>query len=378
MNSPSRWLWVVVLAACATPRNGARAIGDVEPAPPLPACVTLEPGVEVHRTAEGMPFVRTPDARFEASRAAYPYAPKYVEVEGLRLGYVDEGPNSSGETILLLHGQPDWSYLYRKMIPPLVAAGHRVIALDLVGFGRSDKPTEQKQHTFENHVRWVKAFIAQLGLEHVTLFCQDWGGLIGLRVVGERPEWFKRVVTANTTLPVFSPAAPNPYFLPADVSIDCAATSLARGVGPSMLWGNVAMFNAWIRYTLTSPTFTASEVMTQQIPGLPKADAEAYDAPFPSFIYRAGPRTLPSMIVAVTNHDDAAWEALGHFTRPFLSLAGERDKLLGRQEVQDRLISHVPGAKGQAHARFPSGHFIQDELGEVMAAKVNAFIRDTP
>lgn len=326
-------------------------------------------------TAAGLRYVRTPEERF-AGLADFPYEGRYVEVEGLRLGYVDEGPRD-GPIILLLHGQPDWSYLYRKMIPPLVAKGYRTVALDLVGFGRSDKPIELRVHTYEQHVKWVKAFIHALGLRDITLFCQDWGGLIGLRIVGDEPELFARVVAANTTIPVFAPGE-NPFRLPASFEVDCGATSLVSAVGVAAVVGGPAMFNRWIRYALTSPTFMPSEVMRLQIRGLSDAEAAAYDAPFPSWTYKAAPRVFPSMVVAIEDNNAEAWASLGRFTRPFLTLAGERDGLLGRREVQDRLIQHVPGARGQKHERFDAGHFIQDDIGDVLADRVDAFIRATP
>jgi haloalkane dehalogenase len=160
--------------------------------------------------------------------------------------------------------------------------------------------------------------------------------------------------------------------------VDCKATDLKAALGPAMLGGNVSMFNAWIQFSLTSPTFKPSDVMSVQIPNLPSEDAAAYDAPFPSFLFKAGIRTLPSMIAAITTNNQSAWDALGRFDKPFLVLSGERDQLLGRKEVADRLITQVPGSKGQKHARFDSGHFIQDEIGETMATTLNAFIAENP
>ena len=374
-------IWSFVIAAftlvsCAPAVNSARSIGEIKPLPPLPDCVKIDPTVPVLKTAAGIEFVRTPDERF-VNLNDFPYEAHYFEVDGLRLAYEDEGPRDA-PVVLMLHGQPDWSYLYRKMIPPITSAGYRIIALDLMGFGRSDKPIDPSIHTYEQHITWVKALIKGLRLKDITLFAQDWGGLIGLRIVGDEPELFARVISANTSLPLFEKGQ-NPYNLPANVGIDCKATNLALAVGPAMLLGQqVPMFNAWIKYTLTSPTFMPSEVMKQQIKGLSETEAAAYDAPFPSFIYKAAPRTFPSMIAAVTDNNTAAWETLGHFKKPFLTLAGERDNLLGKKDVQDRLIAHIPGAAGQPHARFDAGHFIQDDLGPEMAAIVIKFIRDNP
>lgn len=368
-------LTTLLLASCSPAGNPARSIGEIDPLPPLPDCVTIDQTVPMLETPAGIEFVRTPDEYFQNLKD-FPFEAHYFEVDGLRLGYVDEGPRDA-PVVLMLHGQPDWSYLYRKMIPPVAEAGYRVIALDLMGFGRSDKPIHPSIHTYEQHVAWVKAFIKGLGLKDITLFAQDWGGLIGLRIVGDEPEWFARVIAANTTIPLFEPGE-NPYILPADVAIDCKATSLVLAVGPAMVQGQEPMFNAWIRHTLTSPNFMPSDVMKQQIRGLTDEEAAAYDAPFPSFIHRAAPRTFPSMIVAVTDNNAAAWEALGKFDQPFLTLAGERDNLLGKKDVQDRLINHIPGAQGQPHARFDAGHFIQDDLGAEMAAILIQFIADNP
>ena len=361
-----------LLLACATTGNGARSLGEAYPRPAPPAGL-IDTSVPVLRTAAGVEFVRTPEERF-AHLKDFPYEVHYLEVDGLRLAYEDEGPVDA-PVVLMLHGQPDWSYLYRKMIPPITAAGYRCIALDLMGFGRSDKPVDGSMHTYEQQVAWVKEIIHGLGLRGITLFCQDWGGLIGLRIVGDEPELFARVIAANTTLPVMEKGT-NPYRLPTNLAVDPRATSLAAALGPAMVMGQVSMFNAWIKFCLTSPTFMPSELMRQSIKGLTDAEAATYDAPFPSYIYKAAPRTFPSMIVAVDDNNAAAWASLGRFTKPFLCLAGNRDNLLGKKENQDRFIAHVPGAKGQPNARFDAGHFIQDDLGPEMAAIVVKFIAD--
>ena len=195
---------MLCLASCASTGNTARSLAEVTPRPPVPASL-IDTSVPVYTTATGIEYVRTPDERF-AHLKDFPYQAHYLEVDGLRLAYEDEGPREA-PVVLMLHGQPDWSYLYRKMIPPITAAGYRCIALDLMGFGRSDKPIDGAIHTCERHVAWVKAFIHGLGLKDITLFCQDWGGLIGLRIVGDEPELFARVVAANTTLPVMAEGA---------------------------------------------------------------------------------------------------------------------------------------------------------------------------
>lgn len=374
------WVGCVVCLSCAAPQNTARSIGEIDPLPPIPDCVSIDSTVPVLKTGAGVEFVRTPDSAFEGTKAAFPFEPKYVDLAGLRMAYYEANPNSTtGETILLLHGQPTWGYLYRKMLPPLAASGHRVIAVDLMGLGRSDKPIAQKVYTYEQQVAWMKGLVIALDLKGVTLFCQDWGGLIGLRVVGDLPERFARVVAANTTIPLFVPGVnPNPYYLPASVAVDCKATDIKAALGRAALAGPVPRFNAWIQFSLTSPTFKPSDVMTIQVQNLSAEDAAGYDAPYPSFIYKAAIRTLPSMIVAVTTNNQAAWDSLGRFDKPFLVLSGERDENLGRKEVADQLINQVPGAMGQKHARFDAGHFIQDDLGDTMASTLLTFITDNP
>ncbi len=363
----------VFLGGCASTGNAARSIGEAGPLPPPPPGL-IDTSVPVLRTPAGVEFVRTPEERFENLKD-FPYEAHYLEVDGFRLAYEDEGP-ADAPVVLMLHGQPDWSYLYRKMIPPITAAGYRCIALDLVGFGRSDKPVDGSIHTYEQQVAWVKAFIYGLGLRDITLFCQDWGGLIGLRIVGDEPELFARVIAANTYLPLYEKGT-NPYRLPANLAVDPRATSLAAALGPAMVMGQVTVFNAWIQFALTSPTFMPSEVMRQSIKGLTDAEAAAYDAPFPSYLYKAAPRTFPSMLAAIDDNNATAWASLGRFAKPFLTLAGERDYLLGNKDIQNRLIAQVPGAKGQKHARFDAAHFIQDDLGAEMAQATLDFIRST-
>ena len=364
----------IFLGGCASTGNAARSIGEAGPLPAPPPGL-VDPSVPILHTAAGVAFVRTPEARF-VDLKNFPYKAHYFEVDGLRLAYEDEGPRD-GQVILMLHGQPDWSYLYRKMIPPLSDAGYSCIALDLMGFGRSDKPVDGSIHTYEQQVAWVKAFIKGTDLRDITLFCQDWGGLIGLRIVGDEPELFARVIAANTYLPLYEKGT-NPYRLPANLAVDPLATSLAAALGPAMVMGKVTVFNAWIQFALTSPTFMPSEVMRQSIKGLTDAEAAAYDAPFPSYLYKAAPRTFPSMLAAIDDNNVTAWASLGRFAKPFLTLAGERDYLLGNKDIQNRLIAQVPGAKGQKHARFDAAHFIQDDLGAEMARVMIAFIADNP
>jgi haloalkane dehalogenase len=344
--------------------------------PTRPDCVPDESQVPVNKTVTGISFVRTPEKRF-ANLPGYPFDPHYSIVEGLRMHYVDEG-SAAGEVVLLLHGQPSWSYLYRKMIPPIAAAGYRVIGVDHIGMGRSDKPVELSFHTFEKHVARLKAFIETLDLKDITLFCQDWGSLMGLRVAGDQPERFARIVVANGTLPVI-PKGMNPFRVPNPVQIDCSLGDFSRPADLSPAsWQ--AYFQRWIIFALTAPNFTSSQIVQgMTMHQLTQEEKAAYDAPYPSLIYKAAVRTFPSMVAAIEDQNFPAWQALGEYKKPFLFLAGEHDPNMGSAANQERMTSHIPGAKGQPHERFEAaGHFIQEDIGEILAAKVISFLAANP
>lgn len=301
--------------------------------------------------------VRTPEERF-AALDGYPYQPRYVDVGSpddgdcpgpLRMAYVDEGP-ADGPVVLLLHGEPTWGYLYRHMVEPLVAAGLRVVVPDLVGFGRSDKPTDLAAYSYARHVAWTRAFCDALDLDAITLFCQDWGSLIGLRMVGEQPDRFARVVVANG-------------FLPA-------------GEQPANL-----AFRTWRAFARWTPVLPVSRIVavgTKRT--LSKAERAAYAAPFPSRRHLAGARVFPRLVP--TSADDpampaqrAAWEALGRYERPFLCLFGRHDPILGGADKP--LLAHVPGAQGQPHARLEGSHFVQEDCGSELARRVVELVRTT-
>jgi pimeloyl-ACP methyl ester carboxylesterase len=356
----------------------------------VPACVQ-NPGndVPVLRTSGGIDFVRTPEERF-SDLPDYPFAPNYAMLDGLRMHYVDQGPKD-GEVILLLHGQPSWSYLYRKMIPPLAEAGFRVIAPDLMGLGKSDKPIDLAIHTYEQHVLWIKGFIEELRLERITLFAQDWGGLIGLRVAGDQPDHFARIVIANSTLMVI-PQGKNPLRVPELVEIDCelagespfdaeTAASNIRDRVPDFIYPvlRVKAFQRWSTYALTAPDFEPSSIVELATNNtLTPAEAAAYDAPYPTLVHKAAIRTLPSMAAAIEQQSAPAWEELGKFDRPFLFLAGKQDPNLGSTENQKKLTDHIPGAQGQPHERFEAHHFIQEDIGPTLADRVIRFMRANP
>jgi haloalkane dehalogenase len=298
--------------------------------------------------------IRTPDERF-SQLPQYDFEPNYVECDGIRIHYVDQAPtaDATGEIVVMLHGEPSWSYLYRKMIPIVAAAGHRVIAPDLVGFGRSDKPVGREDYSYAAHVEWMRACLFdQLGLEDITLVCQDWGGLIGLRLVGEHPERFARVVAANTALP-----------------------HDGSGMSPA--------FAAWLEFSQNTPDFKTGAIISGGTTrGLSDAVAAAYDAPFPDDRYKAGARVFPTL-VPVSPDDPAlpanrkAWAALAQFRKPFLTAFSDSDPLTKNAEKE--LQTHVPGAAQQNHLEIHNaGHFLQEDNGEDLAAAVVDFVAANP
>jgi haloalkane dehalogenase len=293
-----------------------------------------------------MTVLRTPDERFEGL-PGWTFAPHYRDVDGLRVHYVDEGP-SSAKPVLMLHGEPSWSYLYRTMIPIVTAAGHRVVAPDLVGFGRSDKPSAREDYTYQRHVDWMRGVLEGLDLRDVTLVCQDWGGLIGLRLVAEHPDRFARVVAANTFLPTGDVPA-----------------------GPA--------FMAWRKYSQETPTFRAGRIVQGGCKA-PMADdvVAAYDAPFPDDAYLAGARQFPTL-VPITPDDPAAganrraWEVLRRFKKPFLTAFSDGDPVTAGGDAT--LQARIPGAAGQPHTTIAGGgHFLQEDCGEALARVVVDFI----
>ncbi|WP_374574408.1 haloalkane dehalogenase [Phenylobacterium sp.] len=292
-----------------------------------------------------MDVLRTPDERFEGL-ADWPFAPNYLEIRdadgtALRLHYVDEGPREAAP-ILLMHGEPSWAYLYRKIIAALVAKGHRVIAPDLIGFGRSDKPAARTDYTYERHVAWMSAWLTALDLKDITLFCQDWGGLIGLRLVAAFPERFKAVVAGNTFLPVGG--------------------------------GSSDGFTAWLNFSQNAPVLPIGFIL-QGGSGreLTEAEVAAYEAPFPDESYKAGARQFPALVPVTPEHpsvaeNKAAWEVLERFDKPFITAFSDNDPVTRGMDAT--LQARIPGAKGQPHVTLSGGHFLQEdspaEIAEIL------------
>lgn len=296
-----------------------------------------------------MKALRTPDERF-ADLPGYAFEPHYIDIGELRMHYLDEGPPQA-PIVLMLHGEPSWAYLYRKMIPSITAAGLRAIAPDLIGFGRSDKPVSQDDYTYASHVGWVTSFLEQLDLREITLVCQDWGGLIGLRVAAEHAGRFARIVAANTFLPT--------------------------GDDPPG-----AAFLRWQEFSQKAPALPVGNIVNGGCTtALPAEVIAAYDAPFPDEIYKAGARKFPLLVP--TRPDDPAsadnrraWEALSNWTKPFLCAFGDSDPIM---KGADRpFLERVPGTRGQAHTTIVGGgHFLQEDRGEELAGVVVNFVKST-
>jgi len=295
-----------------------------------------------------MKILRTADERFE-NLPDYDFAAHYCDVDNMRMHYVDEGPANS-PPVLLLHGEPSWSYLYRHMIPPIVSAGLRAVAPDFIGFGKSDKPTAQSDYSYEKHVTWMKSFIEQIDLRNITLFCQDWGALIGLRLAAENEERFDRIVLANGTLPTGDQAPPRAF----------------------KIWRAFARFSPWFPIGRIIQFGTVADLSSEIV--------AAYDAPFPGSSYKAGARAFPRLVP--TTPDDpaapanrAAWDALVKWQKPFLTAFSDRDPIMrGFDKV---FLKRVPGARDQPHTTIGNAaHFLQEEKGPQLAKIVIDFIKN--
>ncbi len=317
-------------------------------------------------------ILRTPDAAF-AELPDYPFEPHYSEVDGLRIHYLDEG-SENPKTIFLFHGQPSWSYLYRHMIPGLVRAGYRVVAPDLVGFGRSDKPVDPAAHTYQGHVDWMTGFVRQLGVRHAAAFMQDWGGLIGLRVLAAEPEWLSRLVIANTTLP--------------------DATGVARFLMPRMLktlallsgsptiddFAKTLSFRHWTAYFARSETLALGQILQLlTVRHLSPEEASAYDAPFPNARYYAGPRRMPQIVASQLAENHAAWvDVLEQWRQPVLTLFSDKDPFLAARGLDKSFQKRFPGAAGQPHTTITeASHFLQEDRAAEISENVVKWLTST-
>ena len=292
-------------------------------------------------------IVRTPESRF-LNLPDYKFDSNYLNVEdNLRMHYLDEG-DKDDPIVLLLHGEPSWSFLYRKMIPVLSKNGFRSVAPDLIGFGKSDKLTDKKAYSYENHLKWLSSFIEIMDLRNIILFCQDWGGLLGLRIITEMNSRFSMVVASNTTLPTGDFPMPE-------------------------------SFMQWREFSQSSPKFNIGKILDMgTIQDLSDEVIEAYNAPFPSEEYKAGARIFPTLVP--TEHDDPeahnnrmAWKDLMKWEKPFLTIFGSGDPIMkGAEKTFQKLI---PGAKNHNHSILDAGHFIQEEKGEELAELIVEFYK---
>jgi haloalkane dehalogenase len=290
-----------------------------------------------------MKVLRTPEAAFEGV-TDYPFAPHYLDVTdalsgaNLRVHYIDEGPRDA-PVVLMMHGEPSWSYLYRKMVAPVVAAGFRVVAPDLIGFGKSDKPAAQSDYSYARHVAWMRSWVEQLDLQNVTLACQDWGSLVGLRLVAEMPDRFAGVALSNGGLP-------------------------EGGDAPRA-------FAIWRAFSKWSPVFPIGKIVSAGTKrGLSPEEIAAYDAPFPNTSFKAGARIFPSFVpfennVAVPDQK-RAWQVFDTWEKPFLCCFSDQDRITRGGE--SRFIGRVPGTSGQNHRSLHGGHFIQEDDPEGFVA----------
>lgn len=289
-----------------------------------------------------MNVLRTPEPCFEGL-PGFPFKPRYTEVDGLRIHHLDEGP-ANAPVVLLMHGEPTWSYLYRKMIPVFSSAGYRAVAPDLVGFGRSDKPARKSDYTYQRHVDWMAGWLEQLDLRNITLVGQDWGSLIGLRLAMENESRFDRIVMANGALPTGDERLPR-------------------------------VFRIWRAFSRYSPWFPIGRIVQAgSRQPVSRAVRAAYDAPFPSRAFKAGARAFPALVPAspadpASDANRAAWKKLEGWEKPFLCTYATGDPIT--RAMYDVFRERVPGARGQPHSLVRgAGHFIQEDRGEELARRI--------
>ena len=297
-------------------------------------------------------FLRTPNARFEGL-ADYDFEPRYREVAAadgtpLRLHFVDEGPRDA-DPVLLLHGNPSWCYLYRHMVPGLVAQGHRVVALDLMGMGRSDKPVDADDYTLAGHVDWMAQWLVGEDLKRITLFCQDWGGTAGLNLLPAHGDRFARVIASNTGLPA------------------------GRGMNKFL--------EDWLTFSQSVDELPIGALMNSGTTReLSPEEIRAYEAPFPDGSYQASPKRFPLLIpvqpdnpgVAITS---ATWTYLEDWRKPFLTVFGDQDPVAYKAGAQEAFTSRIPGAVGQPHAVLEGpSHFIQEDAPDELVRIIDTFV----
>ena len=297
-----------------------------------------------------MKLLRTPDERFE-NLPDYPFEPNYIEVDGIRIHYVDEGPKNA-EVVLLMHGEPTWSFLYRHIIPIIVKAGYRALAPDIIGFGKSDKPSDRKDHSYLRHVQWLTIWLKKLDLKRITLFCQDWGSLLGLRMASEDPDRFNRVVLSNGGLPTGE-----------------------QNMTPAYM--------NWRKQSLEMPVFDLKMLIQFGTKShIPDDVLKGYEAPFPDETYKEGARILPSLVPISPDDPENkrnknATEVFRQWKKPFLTAFAANDPITAGGDKFWQEI--VPGAKTQNHTTVKdAAHFVQEDKGPELAEIIIDFIKKNP
>ncbi|MHA2424456.1 MAG: haloalkane dehalogenase [Candidatus Thorarchaeota archaeon] len=314
--------------------------------------------------------LRTPDSQFE-NLPEYDFIPNYTEFEGIRIHYVDEGPKDA-PPVLLMHGEPSWSYLYRKMIPPIVSAGYRVIAPDLIGFGKSDKYTRTKDYSYQMHVNSMLAFVRDLDLADITLFCQDWGGLIGLRVLGEYPDRFARVVAGNTMLPAARGLKGRIGYTVFKIQVRREGKVTAEELQKN------TTFTRWVAYSRTVDIMDIGGILqSATVSTLSPEVIKAYNAPFPNEYYKAGARIFPSLVPSQLRENQRVWDkVLTKWEKPFLTAFSDKDPITRGGDAY--FLKKIPGTEGQEHVTIKdAGHFLQEDKSEELAQVILNFISDT-
>jgi len=322
--------------------------------PPMASAEEIRPGV-----------LRTPDSRF-VDLPGFPFEPHYVQIDGMRVHYVDEGPRDA-EPVVLIHGEPTWSYLFRDMIPVLVDAGYRVLAPDLIGFGRSDKYADEAEYSYDKQVDFMRDWLVRLDLREATLFGQDWGGLIGLRVIAAEPDRFARVVVSNTSLP--------------------SATGLGAAIGPSLFEARVwwlgpitaeelaaeLSFPRWVAYSQNVSELDVGEAIV--LLGGPEAPREAYEAPFPDARFKAAPQIMPALVLSQLRENEAAWQdVFDSWEKPFLVAFTDADPITAGGEAS--FMERVPSARRVAIRG--ARHFVQEDAGVPLARLMVDFMQGRP
>lgn len=350
---PTRRIVVVATAVVASV-----LLAGCAPAPPT-TCVPTEPEptpAEISGvTPSGIVFLRTPDAAF-AGIGDQGGLLRSIDVDGLRMAYVEAGP-VTGPTVLMLHGEPTWSYMYRESIAALADAGYHVVAPDLIGFGRSDKPADSSVHTYSAHVQWLAEFVADLNLSDVNLIVHDWGGLLGLRLAAENPERFSTLTVTNTALPTVTRPQPSQCpELPAGTPV--VFTS----------------FEAWQSYSQRVLELPVADVVEEgTATALSSIERTAYDAPYPSEAYKAGPRTLPALAFSEPGQNQAAWAVLETWTKPTQVIWAPEDPVLGGAASQFQ--TRIPGTAGRPVINITNAsHFLFEDQPTAVTAAILGFL----